>query len=151
MNNVQERVSENRPNGARPAAGRKSWSSHILTFLFIVMTVTAGYFYWQYRSLKQNPNALEEKKVRETIDRVGKLLVLPRDETPTMATVDDREKLKDQAFFADAENGDKILLYTQSRKAIIFRERENRIVNVGPILLNTDVASQDAAASENKK
>lgn len=115
------------------------------------MTVTAGYFYWQYRSLKQNPNALEEKKVRETIDRVGKLLVLPRDETPTMATVDDREKLKDQAFFADAENGDKILLYTQSRKAIIFRERENRIVNVGPILLNTDVASQDAAASENKK
>lgn len=67
---------------------------------------------------------------------VGKLMVLPSDETPTLATVLDKEQLKDQPFFADSQNGDKILIYTKAKKAIIYRLDGNKLINVGPIILD---------------
>ncbi len=100
----------------------------------------AGYFYAQYAAIKKNPEKVAQDETKIIVDKVGKLLTLPKDEQPTLATILDKEKLKDQPFFNDATNGDKILIYTQAKKAIVYRESENRIINVGPILLNNDVA-----------
>jgi len=69
----------------------------------------------------------------ETIAAVGKLIMLPEGEEPTVATISDIEKLKDQAFFTHAQNGDKVLIYTTAKKAILYRAETNKIIDVAPV------------------
>ena len=59
---------------------------------------------------------------------------LPTDETPTIATIADKDKLKDQPFFSKAENGDKILAFNKAMLAILYRPSVNKIINVAPII-----------------
>ncbi len=70
------------------------------------------------------------------ISDIGKIMILPSDEKPTIATVTDLEKVKDQAFFKNAKNGDKVLIYTNAKKVILFRPSENRIIEVGAVNIN---------------
>ncbi len=67
------------------------------------------------------------------VTEVGKLMILPSNETPTVATVNDKDKLKGQAFFATAQNGDKVLIYTGIKKAILYRPSIHKIVDVVPV------------------
>lgn len=67
------------------------------------------------------------------ISEVGKLVVLPADETPTIATVSDLAPLKGQPFFADAEMGDKVLIFQKAKKAILYRPSTKKIIIVAPI------------------
>jgi uncharacterized protein HemX len=71
----------------------------------------------------------------ELNNEVGKLIQLPTDEVPTVATVIDAAKVKSQAFFASAQNGDKLLLYSKSGKAILYRPSTKKIIEVAPINL----------------
>ncbi len=104
--------------------------------LLLAALAGAGYFYTKYQQLRKNPSAAVQADTKALVDRVGKLMELPSGETPTIATIQDKDKLKDQPFFKDAQNGDKILIYAQAKKAIIFRESTNKIINVGPIAIN---------------
>lgn len=70
------------------------------------------------------------------IAEVGKLLALPSDEKPTVATITDVEKLREQAFFKNAMNNDKVLIYTKAKKAILYRPSENKVVEVGAVNIN---------------
>jgi hypothetical protein len=83
--------------------------------------------------LKQNPQAVAQKETEALVAKVGKLVVLPAGETPTIATVSDPEALKDQAFFASAVKGDKVLIYTTAKKAILYSVSMNKIIEVAPL------------------
>jgi hypothetical protein len=72
---------------------------------------------------------------------VGKLIKLPADEKPTLATVTDVEKVKDQSLFKDAQNGDKVLVYTTAKKAILYRPTDNKIIEIGAINLSQQASS----------
>jgi len=91
-------------------------------------------------------------KIREEnkllITEVGKLIVLPVDEDPTIATVSDLNKLKDQPFFAKAQLGDKVLIYTNAKKAILYRPIEKKIIELAPLIDNqpSQPAPVDAAS-----
>jgi len=74
------------------------------------------------------------------IEKVSKLTHIPN-EKPTMATVKDITKLADQPFFKDAQNGDKVLIFTESKKAVIYRESTNEIINSGPITTTSDATA----------
>lgn len=80
--------------------------------------------------------AQAQAEVDMLISEVGKLLALPADEKPTVATITDVEKLKEQVFFKNAANGDKVLIYTKSKKAILYRPSEKKIVEVGAVNIN---------------
>ena len=68
------------------------------------------------------------------LEQLGKILLLPKDVTPTIALVTDVEALKKQQpeFFVNAKNGDRVILYPGM--AIIFDATANKIVKVGPIV-----------------
>lgn len=84
-------------------------------------------------SQSQQTNAASVNEAKELNAEVGKLIELPSDEVPTIATVVDADKVKNQAFFASAQNGDKVLLYSKNGKAVLYRPSTKKIINVAPI------------------
>lgn len=116
-------------------------SKIILALALVASLALLAGLYVKYLNLKkeinylQDPQAQQARVQRETqelVAQVGKLMVLPEGE-PTVATVVDAASLaKEQEFFKDAKNGDKVLIYKD--KAILFNPAEGRIVNVGPVL-----------------
>ncbi len=87
-------------------------------------------------------------EMKKLVASVGKLMELPAGEDPTLATVTDIEKVKDQPFFQKAQNGDRVLIYTNAKKAILYRPNENKIIDVGTLNIKnqTQVASSDVMA-----
>lgn len=81
------------------------------------------------------------------VAEVKKLIDLPKDEKPTVATVTDIDKVKDQPFFKNAKNGDKVIIYTNAKKAILYRQTEKRIIEVGALNINqqTQVAGTQSS------
>lgn len=66
--------------------------------------------------------------------KVGKLIPLPTNETPTIAMVRDAASAKqDQPFLAPAENGDVLIVYTNAQEAILYRPSSDKIIVVGPV------------------
>ena len=102
--------------------------------LLLILSVTVSVYF--YQEATTNPQKEAEKELQETIEAVGKLMVLPVDETPTLATVSDPEKLRDQSFFANAKKGDRVLIYSSSRKAILYSPSLNKIIEVSPLNIN---------------
>lgn len=113
----------------------------IFAALFLLLALSAAgaaaYFYTQVQDFKRNPQAVAQKEAQELIERVSRLIVLPEGETPTIATVTDPEALKDQPFFAKAKKGDKVLLYTNARKAILYDPVAGKILEVAPVNIGT--------------
>lgn len=83
--------------------------------------------------------------VKTLIQNVGKLIELPTDEDPSVATIADISKLKDQAFFVHGKNGDKVLIYAKEKKAIIYRPSINKIIEAGSVEIST--GSQQSSGS----
>ncbi len=116
--------------------GLKRWLTIFVILLAVGGIITSVYYFKQYSALKANPNLEAEKETESLVDSLGKLMELPTDETPTVATVLDIEKLKDQPFFAKAQNGDKLLAYTNTMQAILYRPSNNKIINVAPLMID---------------
>jgi LytR cell envelope-related transcriptional attenuator len=108
----------------------------IVAVIALILAGTAFFFYRQYTDIKNNPDSVSAEVTKRLVGEVSKLYAIPTDEEPTIAEVKDKEKLKEQAFFANAQNGDYLLIFTKAKTAIIFREKENKIINVGPIALD---------------
>ncbi len=119
----------------------------VLVLLFLGSIGANAYLFSQYRTLANDPQRQAKQEMTDLVTAVGKIMVLPEGEDPTIATVADTEKLKDQAFFANAQVGDKVLLYTTAKKAILFRPSTSKIIEVAPINLgNTQSASTNTPA-----
>src|SRR3989344_7648092 len=110
-----------------------------LIILLLVLTVAGGltayYYYHKLSDLKADPQKVAEEAQRTLLERVGKLIVLPADEQPTIATVTDPALLSDQPFFTKAKIGDKVLIYTNARKAILYDPIGDKIVEVAPLTI----------------
>lgn len=116
----------------------KKLSKIILALILLILIGAAVYFYMQYQNTKnllQNPNQASSEEVKILLTQVGKLIELPTNEAPTIATVSDKTKLLDQPFFANAQNGDKVLIYANAKKAILYRPSINKIIEVAPVNL----------------
>ena len=108
-------------------------STLVLLMLLVIAIGAAGYFYYQSKHSAQIADA---KEIEELTGTIGQFVELPTNETPTLATVTDREKLSDQTFFMKAENGDKVLIYSQSGKAILYRPSTGKIVDMTSVNVN---------------
>jgi len=111
---------------------QKIWGA-LFVALLIVAAGSAFYFWRQAKEFKENPQNAAQKEVRDVVSRVGKLLVLPEGETPTVATVTDPDQLKDQPFFARAKTGDKVLIYANAKRAILYDPVADKIIEVAPL------------------
>jgi hypothetical protein len=115
----------------------------LLITLFFILGAGAGYFVYDYltsRNMVDKLNdpeyvsQLQEQQVSQTLEKLEKLMLLP-DENPTMATIVDIDALRQDnpTFYANAQEGDLLIIY--SEKAILYRESENKIINVAPVFI----------------
>ncbi len=82
---------------------------------------------------------------QSVLDAVRKLILLPNEE-PRIVTIANVEELKtSQLFFQDAQNGDKLIIFTDAKKAVVYRPGEHIIVNVAPIVIGSDTPSTPSA------
>src|SRR5688572_12202654 len=99
-----------------------------LLFLIVILSATTLYFYRSSRQAQNNPGKASQVEAESLVNEIGKLMFLPDGEMPTIATVSDPEKLKGQAFFLGAKVGDKVLIYSNAKKAILYDPIAKKIV-----------------------
>ncbi len=121
----------------------------VVAFLLVVI-VTASvsfYFYSKYQKaqdLLKTSAAASQNEVQMLVGTVGKLIELPNEE-PTVATISDVSKLEGQKFFANAKNGDKVLIFQNAKKAVLYRPSVNKIIEVGPVNIGATLAPSAGA------
>lgn len=120
--------------------------------VIIALAGAAGFYFKKYRDLNgqykdvqgkytelvQDPQAAQAAEVKRYIDEVGAVYDLPKDEEPSVATVKDKDQLKDQSFFARAENGDITLIYSNAKLAILYRPSTKQLVNVSSVSIQEE-------------
>jgi len=119
--------------------------------LVVLAAAPTIYYFRQYQNAQlrlNNPTEAASQDAKNTIGEVGKFMMLPADETPTVMQVTDVTKLKNQPFFANAKNGDRIIIYTKAKKAILYRAEINMIIDVAPV--NIGSASATVSSDLNK-
>lgn len=138
-----QEVSSSRPS--KKTVGKARTAILVLSvIIFLVVIAGLVKLVQDKNDLKKQVNTLSQAQKTDAADEakqlsaeVGKLIELPSDEVPTIATVVDIEKVKSQAFFTNAQNGDKVLLYAKSSKAILYRPSAKKIIEVAPINLGS--------------
>jgi len=130
------------------AFSKRSLFTWGLVAVILLIAIGGGVYYFvQYQKAQQllkNPTLGAQQESQSLITKVGTLMDLPTGEEPTIATVSDITKLKGQTFFAHAKNGDKVLIYTKAKKAILYRPSTNKIIEFGPVNLDAATASPSA-------
>lgn len=135
----------------------KSKRSSIVIILSLITIIALGGFAWSfvnYRnaqkqitllSTPEGQQKLAQSEINRLIEKVGKHYLLPTNETPVLATISDVAQLaKTEPFYEHAQNGDKLLIYPTTKRAILYNEKNDVIINVGPIVLNENAATPAA-------
>lgn len=105
----------------------------ILIVLLLLISSLAFYFYNKASRLNDSPDIKSKKEATDLISKVNKLILLPDDEFPTIATINDLDKLKDQPFFSKAKIGDKVIMYPKAKKAYLYNPDSNILVEVASV------------------
>ena len=115
-------------------APRRNYPVWVLSILLVLSSGTAFYYY--QKSLGASgaaANQASQAEIKALVAQVGRLILLPTGEDPTVASVVDPDLLKNQAFFANATKGNKVLIYQNAKRAILYDPATNKIINVAPV------------------
>lgn len=118
---------------------RKKFLFTYLPWVLLIILLIISFFLWfQLIDIKKDPLRAVKAETAELVNIVGKIMVLPKDESPKIATLteEDLDKIKTQPFFINANVGDKVLVYSIARKVILYNPASNKIVEVSN--LNSD-------------
>ncbi len=69
---------------------------------------------------------------RLLLEQLARHMLLPEGR-PVIYEIRDPAALAEQPFFANTQEGDQLILYPTTARAIIYSPRRDRIVNIGPI------------------
>lgn len=111
---------------------------YLLWILILIIIGVSGisiYFYNRYRLAIQDSQKTVQAETDKLLAQISKIALLPNEEMPTIATVSDPDKLKNQPFFREAQKGDKVLIYTNAKKAFIYRPGINKVISIAPLIM----------------
>jgi len=120
----------------------------LITVIIVALLLLVGVLEVKRQSisaqLSSKDSALEEvqtqnqadnaKLAKQIVEEVRKLIDIPTDIEPTVATIVDVELLRTKnPFYDKAENGDHLIV--TPNRAILYRASENKIIDVAPVQL----------------
>lgn len=118
----------------------------LLILVAITAIVLAAYFFMQNRQLKNKTIAESDAaEVKALTAKLSELMILPKG-TPTIASIVDKSKLSKDPFFAAAENGDKVLVFTEGQKAVLYRPSTGKIVDITTISMSQTPTNTESGA-----
>jgi hypothetical protein len=141
---VDETPPEEQPNPVSLPHKEKSRLGIILLFLVVLGLIAGGLFLLNDRNkLKKEVNKLASQSQVNAPDEaaqlngeVHKLVELSTTEVPSVATVADADKLRQQSTgFENAQKGDKLLIYTQLKEIVVYRPSTKKVVSIVQISL----------------
>ncbi|TAL51407.1 hypothetical protein EPN81_00010 [Patescibacteria group bacterium] len=123
------------PGPARPDKKKKgrTIAFGLIGLLVASVSVLSFQMYWESqqklaRLQVANPEVFSQFEADALVVKVARHMILP-EEKPLINTVSEVEKLKGEPFFAKAQNGDKVLVF--SKRAILYRPSVDKVVEVG--------------------
>lgn len=111
----------------------KKYLVAVAVVLLAISVIGNVFLFMQLKESRQNPDRQAQAAIERLVAEVSQYMVLPKDEVPTVATVTDPAKLKEQTFFNNATVGDKVIIYTNAKKAILYSPTAHKIIEVAPI------------------
>jgi len=103
-----------------------------------------GFFYMKYRNLK-NSNLTADQRIVKYEKEISKSYTLPIGDKATLADVKNAADLKkddaNKEFFKDSQDGDVLLVYTNSKLGILYRPSTKKIIKAGPVAFQQKVAT----------
>lgn len=109
----------------------------IFTLLLLILILAPTlYFYDKQQDTKKRLDALQAQQDETPAGLVKKVsahVLLPEGEEPTIATVTDPAQLSNQLFFARAVKDDKVLVYNQAKRAILYRPSIDKVIEAAPL------------------
>ncbi len=120
---------------------KKVWLGALIVVLVVAVGVLA-YGYMDTRKeltnlAKTNSSGGDLERER-LVAEIGAYMQLP-DEDPTLAAVSDVSKLKGQEFFKNAQNGDRVLIFSKAERALLYRPSTHKVIEYSRISVsNTD-------------
>lgn len=123
----------------------------LVTLVLLVFGV-AGTLYYKNQAdkVQADPSSVQQEKNQAETERViealKKIFLIGETEAPTVARIEDPEKLKtsNATFYKDVQQGDYLVIYP--KRAIIFRESANQVINTAPIINSNDLQSGEGTA-----
>lgn len=70
------------------------------------------------------------------LESVSRHFLLPADEEPAILTVVNKDRVSSAFLKGKVEDGDKVLIYQKSQKAIIYRPSLDRVIDAGPAIVD---------------
>lgn len=127
---VQDVVRKPIPTQNRPQTKKRHRrpSLRIIIAIALLIILIGGSFLAYQRTKKTD----DLNNVAVIIEKVSRHYKLPESEEPALATVTDKSKIS-TPFLNSAENGDKLLIYQDAKKIIIYRPSIDRIIDTGPV------------------
>lgn len=140
-----------KPAQVRKRLAKLTWRQVVVRLFIVVLVALSGFLVYQYihsqNEVKRlsNPQESAREETRQLTAKLGRLVEIPTNETPTIATVSDVSKLKDQPFYAKAQNGDKVLIFSQAKRAFLYRPSTDKVIELAPINIGNNAAAQPAS------
>lgn len=112
---------------------RPRTSAIIIGCVILVLLIVISVLAWKYQTATKDPAKKSQEKALAEAEKVTKqvsvIYQIPTDEAPTVALIEDKSKLGSEEFYKNAQNGDYVLIFSQNKFAIIYRQNENKIIN----------------------
>jgi len=128
---------DTQPAEAASAPPRTSRMKLVVGIIVVLVISGVGiYFDLRDGDIDKSPEEQREE-IEEIVAEVRTHMYVPEEELPLLATVVDAEALAgQQPFYRGVLDGDKVLIFVQTQRAIIYSPERDIIVNAGPVIAN---------------
>lgn len=138
------------------SASKKANANKLMVTILAITTVAgfglAAYTYSEFMKIKQDPTAAVRDSRKQGEERIlqkmGKLIELPKDDAPSFSKISDESLSGNVPFLKNGKKGDHLVIFPKAQKAFLYRESENRLINVGPVSLSKNTKPPAKAAEK---
>ncbi|MCX7997205.1 MAG: hypothetical protein N2691_05660 [Patescibacteria group bacterium] len=104
-----------------------------VSVVLVISLVVSGYFAWHAYEFKQSrldPDRAAKLQAERIVSRVSRLMDMPSTERASVAVLGARSDEQYRDFFSQAIPGDAVIIFPQARRAILYRDSIDRIIDI---------------------
>jgi hypothetical protein len=105
---------------------RRRWLTRTLVILLVVALAASGFWFAQYRKALRNNPATQQQQL---VTQLSKLIEMPSGQ-PVITTVIDKSKLTNPTLASLAHNGDRLFIFTKSKRLVLYRPSDKKVVDM---------------------